>query len=212
MEIRRRVIALAIAPVGLAALPFVLTAAPRALADENAADPSAVANVLRVEYVVPPRRKVVQRKFRPWSRPTPGQVREIIRNEARRWHIPAASLARRVACESRFHWWASNGVYQGVLQFAPTTFYRGLHTIRDRRVQIVRETVRRVHAARVTHYSDGRHTIRRITPRRQRLIVVYTGRLRRTPSVADTFAQLRIGAQAIRGISAVRSSEWACGA
>jgi hypothetical protein len=212
MKIRRTVIALASAPIGLAALPFVLTAAPRALADESLADPSSGVTVLSVEYVVPPRRKVVQRKFRPWSHPTPGQVREIIRNEARRWHIPAASLVRRVACESRFHWWASNGLYQGVLQFAPTTFYRGLHTIRDRRVTIVRQTVRRVQGARVTHYSDGHLTIRRTTPGRQRVIVVYTGRLRRTPSVANTFAQLRIGAQAIRGISAVRSSEWACGA
>jgi hypothetical protein len=43
-------------------------------------------------------------------------------------------------------------------------------------------------------------------------VVVYTARMPHTPSVSNTFAQVRIGAQAIRGISAVRSSEWACGA
>jgi hypothetical protein len=139
-------------------------------------------------------------------------VREIIRNEARRWHIPAASLIRRVGCESRFHWWASNGQYQGVLQFSANAFYRGLHTIRDRRIKIVREWIRRVHEARVTHYSDGRQVSRRTTPRRQRVVLVYTAKLPRTPSISNTFAQLRIGAQALRGISAVQSSEWSCSA
>ena len=38
------------------------------------------------------------------------------------------------------------------------------------------------------------------------------GLRRFTTAVNDTFAQLRIGAQALRGISAVHSSEWACGA
>jgi hypothetical protein len=71
--------------------------------------------------------------------------------------------------------------------------------------------VRRVHEVRVTHFSDGRQVWRRTTPRRQRLIVVYAGRLPRTPRVSNTFAQVRIGAQAIRGISAVHSSEWSCG-
>jgi hypothetical protein len=99
-----------------------------------------------------------------------------------------------------------------VLQFSSNAFYRGLHTIRDRRIKIVRERVRRVHEARVTHYSDGHTTSRRMTPRRQRVIVIYTAKLPRTPSVSNTFAQVRIGAQALRGISAVNSSEWSCGA
>jgi hypothetical protein len=42
--------------------------------------------------------------------------------------------------------------------------------------------------------------------------VVLTARLPRHPSVNNTFAQIRIGAQALRGISAVHSSEWGCGA
>jgi len=62
----------------------------------------------------------------------------------------------------------------------------------------------------VTHYSDGRTVRRRTTPRRQRLIVIYNGKLAHTPSLSNSFAQIRIGAQAIRGISAVHSSEWSC--
>jgi hypothetical protein len=209
MEIHRRLIPSAVAATVVTALPAAIAVAA---ADETPGDPAASASVLRVDHVVPARRKVVHRKFHPWKHPTSNQVREIIRNEARRWRVPAASLTRRVGCESRFHWWATNGQFQGVLQFAPGTFYRGLHTIRDRRVKIVRQKIRRVHEARVTHYSDGRKVRRRTTPRRQRLIVVYAGRLPRTPSVSNTFAQVRIGAQAIRGISAVHSSEWSCGA
>lgn len=212
MKIRRRLIPFAIAVAIVTALPVAFAVAATAPADEGSGNPSANASVLRVEHIVPARKKVVHRRFRPWRRPTPGQVREIIHNEARRWRVPAASLTRRVGCESHFHWWASNGQFQGVLQFAPGTFYRGLHTIRDRHIKIVRQKLRRVHEARVTHYSDGRKVHRRTTPRRQRLVVVYTAKLPRTPSVSNTFAQVRIGAQALRGISAVHSSEWACGA
>src|SRR5215216_4204442 len=107
-------------------LSAVATAVPLAvtgigLASPRAADaqqqPPANASVVHVDRIVPPRRKVVHHKFRPWARPTPRQVRSIIRAEARRWRIDPRRLANRVACESRFRWWASNGTYQGVLQF-----------------------------------------------------------------------------------------------
>jgi hypothetical protein len=205
----RRLIPFAIAGASVPALPVALAFAA---AGPVGGDPAATASVVAVDHIVPARRKVVHRNFRPWSHPTSAQVHEIIQSEARRWRVPAASLARRIGCESRFHWWASNGQFQGVLQFSPEAFYRGLRTIRDRRVRIVREKVLRVHEARVTHYSDGRQVRRRTTPRRQRLIVIYNGKLERTPSVSNAFAQIRIGAQAIRGISAVHSSEWSCGA
>jgi hypothetical protein len=210
MEIRRRLIPPAVAATIVSALPVAIAVAA---ADQTAGEPAAdSASVIGVDHVIPARRKVVHRNFRLWKHPSSNQVHEIIRSEALRWRVPAASLARRIGCESRFHWWASNGQFQGVLQFSPGAFYRGLHTIRDRRVKIVRQTIRRVHEARVTHYSDGRNVRRRTTPRRQRLIVVYVGRLPQTPSVSNTFAQIRIGAQAIRGISAVHSSEWSCSA
>jgi hypothetical protein len=214
MEFRRRLIPITVLTAALIAvvIPLAFAIAPRALADEASTSPTATASVIKVENKKAPRKKVVHRKFRPWARPTSGQVREIISNEARRWGVSAASLSRRVACESHYHWWATNGQYSGVLQFSAGTFYRGLHTIKSRKVKIVRSKMRRVHDARVTHYSDGRQIRRRTTPRRQRLVVVYTGRIPRSPAVSNTFAQIRIGAQALRGISAVHSSEWSCGA
>jgi hypothetical protein len=212
MKIRRRLIPIAIAAAIMAALPVAIAFAASAPASGGSQSPSASASVVKVERVVPARKKVVHRRFRPWSHPTRGQVREIIANEARRWGVSAASLSRRVSCESHYNWYASNGQYQGVLQFAPGTFYRGMRTIRDRRIKIVRRKSRIVHVARVTHYSDGHKERRRTTPRRQTLVVTYTARLPRSPSVSNTFAQIRIGAQAIRGISAVHSSEWSCGA
>jgi len=214
MEFRRRLIPITVLTAALiaVAIPLAFAIAPRALADETASSPTATASVVRVENKKAPRKKVVHRKFRPWAHPTPGQVREIIDNEARRWGISAASLSRRVGCESRYRWWATNGQYVGVLQMGANAFYRGLSTIRSHKVKMVRSKSRRVHDARVTHYSDGRKVLRRTTPRRQRIVVVYSGRLPRRPSMSHAYAQIRIGAQALRGISAVHSSEWSCGA
>ena len=214
MENRRRLIPItAVAALVAVIIPLTLAIAPGAAADETAAgSPQASASVVRVDHYRAPRKKVIHRKLRLWAHPTPGQVREIIRNEARRWGVPAASLSRRVYCESRYHWWATNGQYQGVLQFSANAFYRGLRTIRSRQVKLVRTKSRRVHDARITQYSDGRKVTRRTTPRRQRVTVIYTGRLPRNPGIGNAFAQIRIGAQALRGISAVHSSEWACGA
>ena len=208
---RRQLIPITVVTAVLMAvvIPLAFAVAPRAAAEDQ---PTATASVVKVENKKAARKKVLHRKFRPWAKPSPGQVREIIRNEARRWRVPAASLSRRIACESHYHWWATNGQYSGVLQFAPGTFYRGMSTIKTRKVKIVRSKTRRVHDRRVTHFSDGRKVSRRTTPRRQRLIVVYTGRIPRSPAVSNTFAQIRIGAQALRGISAVHSSEWSCGA
>lgn len=212
MEIRRRLIPATLAAGAIAvAVPTV----PGALADQanaTSGQPQAHASVVRVAQYRAPKKKVVHRHFRPWRHPSPAQVQEIIRAEAQRWHIPASMLANRAWCESRYHWYASNGQYAGVLQFGWNAFARGLHTIRSYQFRIVRSTTRKVHDARVTYYSDGTKTRRRTTPRRQRIVVVYTGRISRHPALNNAFAQIRIGAQAIRGISAVRSSEWSCAA
>jgi hypothetical protein len=213
MHIRRRLkLILALAAIVVVAVPAAFAFAATGAAETGATGPTATASVVKVENKKAPRTKVVHRKFKPWAHPSPRQVQEIIRNEARRWGISAASLSRRAYCESKYRWWATNGQYVGVLQFGANAFYRGLSTIRTHKVKIVRTKSRRVHDARVTHYSDGRVERRRTTPRRQRLIVVYKGRLPRRPSMSNAFAQIRIGAQALRGISAVHSSEWSCGA
>jgi hypothetical protein len=165
-----------------------------------------------VDHYRAPRKKVIHRRLHVWSHPTPHQVQLIINSEARRWGISAAALSNRVACESRYHWWATNGQYAGVLQFGANAFYRGLSTIRTYKVRLVHVKSRKVHDARITQYSDGHQVRQRTTPRRQRVIVIYTGHIPRHPSLANAWAQIRIGAQAIRGISAVHSSEWACAA
>jgi hypothetical protein len=184
------------------------TTAPSTTAPSDTA--ASAPHVVKVETRKPPRRKVVRRRFRPWDRPSPARVRQIIRIEARRWRIAAAGLARRVACESRFRWWAGNGAYQGLLQFSSSTFYRGLRTIRTRVVKFARKRVRRVYETRIVHYSDGRVERKRGRRHRQVLVRVYRGRLPRRPAVTHGWTQIRIGAQAIRGVSGVHNSEWSC--
>lgn len=196
-------------PVVIACCVFAIGAGtPGAQAQDS--DPSATASVASVKYVRPAKHRVMRKTFTPWARPTPRQVRRIIAIEARRWKIDGGRLARRIACESRFQWSAFSGTYHGLLQFAPSTFYRGLGSIRSRRVRIVSSDVRKVRGAHIVRYTDGR-TERRPGPRRrQRVFRVYRGTLPRRPGVTHGWAQVRIGAQAIRGISAVRSSEWGC--
>ena len=182
---------------------------PGAKAQEES-NPSATASVASTKYVRPAKHRVVRRTFSPWARPSPRQVRRIIAIEARRWKIDGGRLARRIACESRFQWSAFSGTYHGLLQFAPSTFYRGLGSIRTRRVRLVRSDVRKVRGVHIVRYTDGR-TERKPGPRRrQRVYTVYRGTLPRRPGVTHGWAQVRIGAQAIRGISSVRSSEWGC--
>jgi hypothetical protein len=211
-------VAVVVAAIGMLTASFAAVApaggaTPTAPSSAQPSDVAATApQVVRVERKVPPRRKVFRSRFRPWGRPGPGRVRQIIRLEARRWHISAASLSRRVSCESRFRWWAANGAYRGLLQFSSSTFYRGLRTIRSRAVKLLRNRSRRVYETRIVHYSDGRVERKRGRRHRQVLVRVYTGKLPRRPSVTHGWAQLRIGAQAIRGMSSVSSSEWSCSA
>jgi len=155
---------------------------------------------------------VIRREFTPAARPGPQKVRWIIRLEARRWNISPSSLSRRVACESNYRWYAGNGSYQGVLQFHPNTFYRGLSSIRSRKIKFVRERRRMVRGSKVVHFSDGSAERRRGIKRWQKVVTVYRGTLPRNPSLTHAWTQLRIGSQAIRGLSAVGSSEWSCSA
>lgn len=184
--------------------------APAAQAPPAQGEVAAPVHVTKVRSVRPARRKVVQRTFEPAARPGPRRVRRIIRVEARRWNISPSSLSRRVACESNYLWYAGNGAYQGLLQFASSTFYRGLRSIRSRKVKFTRERRRMVHGVRIVHYSDGSVKRKRGMKRRQKLVTVYRGTLPRNPPVKHAWTQLRIGSQAIRGLSAVGSSEWTC--
>ncbi len=202
----------ALACAGVVGLPPAAQAQAQAPAAEQPpeAETAAPAHVTKVRSIRPARRKVVRKRFKPAAKPGPRGVRRIIHLEARRWNISPSSLSRRVACESNYRWYAGNGAYQGLLQFASSTFYRGLSSIRSRRVKFTRERRRMVHGERIVQYSDGSLTVGRGIKRWQKVVTVYSGTLPRNPSVTHGWTQLRIGSQAIRGLSAVGSGEWAC--
>jgi hypothetical protein len=210
-RLRGAVLAVALTMTAVAVVA-ASSATEKALSETTAptAGAASAPYVVKTEHKVPPRHKVIRRRFRPWARPSAGQLRRMISIEGRRWHIAPSRLARRVSCESHFHWWAGNGAYQGVLQLSSSSFSRGLSSIRTRKVRVVRKRWRRVREVRILHYSDGHVERKRGRRRRQRLVLLSIGTLPRRPSIVHAWAQLRIGAQAIRGISGVRSSEWSC--
>lgn len=156
--------------------------------------------------------KVVHRAFHTTlnTRPTQAQVLNIINHEAALWGVSAVGLANRARCESHYNWWATNGQYVGVLQFGANAFWRGMSSIKTRRYEWREIKFRSMHSRVYRQWSDGKTTRNKGRAVRQRMIVRYVGYIPRRPSQADPYAQIRIGAQAIRGISAVHSSEWSC--
>lgn len=177
---------------------------------DSSAKKSEPARITSVKSLRPPKRRVVRKRFTPPAAPGPRRVRRIIRIEARRWNISPSRLSRRVGCESTYRWYAGNGAYQGLLQFASSTFYRGIRTIRSRKVHFKRKRRRMVRATRLVRYSNGTVKRKPGIKRWQTLVTIYRGTLPRNPPVTHAWAQLRIGAQAIRGISAVSTYEWSC--
>ena len=210
VSVRSMFVVGALAVSGAAGSPSAAQAQTEAPAAQQPAEAAAPAHVTKVQSDRPARRKVVRKRFTPAATPGPRKVRRIIRLEARRWNISSSSLSRRVACESNYQWSAGNGSYQGLLQFASGTFYRGLSSIRSRKVKFTRERKRMVRGAKVVHFSDGSVKRKRGIKRWQKVVTVYRGTLPRNPSVTHAWTQLRIGSQAIRGLSAVSSSEWSC--
>lgn len=205
-----RIVALvaAVAIAGTLAGGGALAATSPEPAPETAS--ASAAKVVKVKRIVPRRTKVRRVRFKPYARASKARVKRMIRIEAKRWKISPSRLSRRVACESGYRWWADGGPYHGLLQFAPSTFVRGMRSIRTRSVVIVRKRYRRVRETKVIRYSNGRVVRRKGRARRQKLVRISRGRLPRRPGVTHAWAQLRIGSQAIRGLSAVRSSEWGC--
>jgi len=201
----RRLLGAVLVPVGL--VPVA------AVGQQDApAQPQLDKTIVRTDRVFPKRVLVVRSTFQPWSQPSPSQVHRIIDVEAARASISASGLRSRVGCESTFNWAATNGQYVGILQFAPSTFARGWSSVSSRRVRYVlrRERAKRVRL--IDYYSDGSLRGRWGWKRRQKVVHVYSGLLPRHPPVMHAWAQIRIGAEAIAGRSAVSSSEWACAA
>lgn len=191
-------------PVIAAIVAFAI--APLA-AGQDAPQPEARPSVVKLTVERPPR--VVHRKahFTPPARPTPAYVLGVIvPYEAARHGANAYTLHRRIMCESHGHWWAQNGQFSGVLQFAPGTFWRGMTTIGSKSVELVTVRHRSMHSRVYRHWSTGRITRSRGRAVRQTVIT------RRRGSIGGsvTWLQVRIGAQANAGRSAVHDSEWSC--
>lgn len=200
----------------LALVACALVGATAAVAPTNAADPAPVAGekdapqvaVVSTSRKYPDRYKRRTVRFVPDARPSPSRVRWIIGQEAARWGVSAGHLASRVACESGFRWWAKNGQYQGLGQFADSTFWRGVTTM-PRAVRVKRSRIVKRHTTKIVRYSDN--TVKRqkgymVKVRRTRILRGRIGGLDRLHG----WAQIRIMAQAMAGRSAVNDSEWAC--
>jgi hypothetical protein len=165
------------------------------------------ATVTKLVVKRPPRTVHRVREFRTPTRPTPAYVfNTIVPHEAQRWGASRYVLARRIACESHGQWWATNGQYSGVLQFSPGTFWRGMSTIRSKVVTLTTVKTRRMHSRVYRYWSDGRLTRSKGRIVRQTVVT----RLRASIANNTTWLQVRIGAQANAGRSAVHDSEWSC--
>lgn len=161
-------------------------------------------------WTVRPKRSVTKvKRFTPWAQPTYRQVHKLIDAEARRWGAPGWRLRCRVKGESTYNWAAQNGQYAGLLQFGSETFQRGLRTARSRvfKVKGPRTTYLK-YVKQYRQWDDGRVTSRKVRKVRVTKQVIYRGKAPRNPARTHGAMQVRIGAQAMAGISAVKDSEW----
>lgn len=182
---------------------------PQQLANASASS-APKPTVVYTRYIRPARVLHIKTHFTPWAEPTVAQVYTIINIEAARAHISVFGLIHRISCESGFRWWAANGQYHGLGQFAQSTFNRGVLSIGSRRVYYVTTRWRAVRVKRIRGFSDG---TTKIVPRwriRQRIIHIHNGTLPRFPALTDGWTQVRVMAEAIAGRSAVHNSEWQC--
>lgn len=156
----------------------------------------------------PDRHVVKHVRFVPWAQPSRGQVDTIVAVESALWGAPASRLHHRIACESTYQWWVSNGQYVGLGQFGSNAFGRGMGSIKSRRVRLVRThySIRRALVTR--RYSDG--SVRRWRGKHYRVRSdrVQVGTIPKHPPRTHGWAQVRIMAQAIVGRSAVSNAEW----
>lgn len=149
------------------------------------------------------------RRFSPPAHPTSSYVFNVILPyEAARAGASLSTLTRRVSCESHGNWWANNGQYNGIGQFAYSTFTRGLSSIGSRQVTLTSKKIRRMYSRVYRFWSDGRVTRSKGRVRRQRVITKHVGYV--STAYSDAWTQARIMAQANAGKSAVSDSEWSC--
>lgn len=195
--------------LGVVAALFVVAAlAVPAFAQNPAPAPPAPVTVVKTVKIKPKNARV-RVKFTPAAAPSIAQVHRIIGLESRRWGVSSEALRRRVRCESTFNYAEVYTGHYGLLQFLPETWGRGVSTM-TRPVGFTRSRVVKRRSWRVTRFSDGHRTVKRGPMVKVRRTWVYHGMLPRNPGIFHGWAQLRIGAQAMAGRSAVGDGEWAC--
>jgi hypothetical protein len=202
--VRRRITALLATSVALGVGAPTTTGSGTAEESTTAAPkPRVVKTVVKT----PKRQRIFVHRFRPWAQPTVPQVHRIIAHEAARWGAPQGRLSCRIRGESGYRWYANNGQYDGLGQFADSTFSRGLSTM-PRRIRWVEEKslIRRRRVVRL--YDNGSRRVTRGRRVRQRILHIYKGKIPKWPTKTHGWAQVRIMAQALVGRSAVRDSEW----
>lgn len=191
------------------AVAAVAIAAPAGGQETPTAAPLAP-TVVQIDRIYPKRRVVRSTAFTPLARPTVSQVQAIITMEAARVGASASHLRSRIACESGMRWYAANGQYAGLGQFAQETFTRGMRSIGSRLVQWTTRRVRHKHVTLIDTYSDGSVVKRKGWIRRQTVVHHYRGVIPRNPVRTHGHAQVRIMAMAMVGRGAVNDSEWEC--
>lgn len=190
--------------LGLVALVVIVPSV--AMAQDTGSSPIIVSQ--QIEHPDKWVKKVHQ--FKPWSEPTVSQVHFMISYEAKKWGASAAKLESVIGCESEFLWWKENGSHYGLGQFAPSTFSRGMSTIKSRDVQFSNNENKKKWSYQVTTYSDG--TVTREKYKRVKITIhhVNRGQIPSSPPIKHGWAQVRIMAQAFSGQSAVSAGEWVC--
>ena len=130
---------------------------------------------------------------------------EIANREQAIWGGP--SIIGRMQCESGLNYAATNGTYDGLLQFGPIWWSMYPGTPRDVTLKASSERTRPIR--RITWWSDGRKqrtVIRRIS---QDVITVKKGTLPADAGPFHGYAAIRVGQRAVSGDGP--TTGWACG-
>lgn len=160
------------------------------------------------QWVKKPHNERVVRHFIPWAHPTVAQVKNvIIPYEAHRWG--GGPIYDRVACESGFHWDATNGTYNGLVQTSGD-FWWGAgawpSSPRDVTLHNSKRVVRGVYLIRL--WSDGHKSFQRIRNAYVKRTVIRKGMIPRTANEWHGWAAIRVGQRAVGNDGP--TTYWAC--
>lgn len=169
-----------------------LVATPIALADQGNPIPTPTQGAGHV----PPKKITIRRHFKPDATAAGSRLAWIAHEEQKRWGGP--SLVGRMSCESGMNSRATNGTYDGALQFGPIWGSMWSGTPRGVTVRRHRTVKRKVLDAAGA----------RVGTVRQHQTVIEHGRLPRNPSAFHAWAAVRVGQRAVSGHGP--TTGWSC--